>query len=129
MLDRPTFQRFALRTSKKMDDISSMDYFCPTLTKAVKTMKKWEKVMLTVKPQYALLKDGEGYERPNDGTLVQVKIIGKLPNGTIFVKKAYDEEPFEFKIEEQLMIWGVLPRVYDLHSCGPKVRRLDLPCL
>ncbi|KAK8626385.1 hypothetical protein V6N13_134033 [Hibiscus sabdariffa] len=110
MLDRPTFQRFALRTSKKMDDISSMVKYeacledgklvsSSPLEMAVKTMKKWEKVMLTVKPQYALLKDGEGYERPNDGTLVQVKIIGKLPNGTIFVKKAYDEEPFEFKIE------------------------------
>ncbi|KAL4351618.1 hypothetical protein GQ457_06G007260 [Hibiscus cannabinus] len=83
------------------------DYFCPTLTKAVKTMKKWEKVMLTVKPQCAFLKDGEGYERPNDGILVQVKIIGKLPNGTIFVKNAYDEEPFEFKIEgTALLQWS-----------------------
>lgn len=29
-----------------------------------------------------------------------VKLIGKLPDGKIFVKKGYDEEPFEFKIDE-----------------------------
>ncbi|GMI71837.1 hypothetical protein like AT5G48570 [Hibiscus trionum] len=127
-------------------------YFCPVLAKAVKTMKKGEKVVLTVKPQYAfgedgrpavggecavppnatlritldlvswrsvsdvtkdkkvlkkILKEGEGYERPNDGTLVQVKLIGKLPNGTVFIKKGYDEEPFEFKIDEEQVIDGL----------------------
>jgi FK506-binding protein 4/5 len=30
-------------------------YFCPALAKAVKTMKKGEKVLLTVKPQCELL--------------------------------------------------------------------------
>lgn len=29
----------------------SSGYFCPALSKAVKTMKKGEKVLLTVKPQ------------------------------------------------------------------------------
>ncbi|KAK8560735.1 hypothetical protein V6N13_026171 [Hibiscus sabdariffa] len=127
-------------------------YFCPALAKAVKTMKKGEKVMLTVKPQYAfgedgrpaaggecavppnatlcltlelvswksvsdvmkdkevlkkILKEGEGYERPDDGTVVQVKLIGKLPDGTVFVKKGYDEEPFEFKIDEEQVIDGL----------------------
>ncbi|XP_061363757.1 peptidyl-prolyl cis-trans isomerase FKBP62-like isoform X2 [Gastrolobium bilobum] len=121
-------------------------YFCPALAKAVKTMKKGEKVLLTVKPQYAFgvsgrpasggegavppnaslqidlelvswktvsditkdrkvlkktLKEGEGYERPNDGAVVQVKLIGKLQDGTVFLKKGYDDEqPFEFKIDE-----------------------------
>ncbi|GLT49524.1 hypothetical protein SLA2020_230760 [Shorea laevis] len=127
-------------------------YFCPALAKAVKTMKKGEKVLLTVKPQYAfgengrpaigdegaippnatlqitlelvswktisdvtkdkkvlkkILKEGEGYDRPSDGTMVQVKLIGKLHDGTIFVKKGYEEEPFEFKIEEEQVIDGV----------------------
>ncbi|CAL5371362.1 unnamed protein product [Camellia sinensis] len=117
-------------------------YFCPALSKAVKTMKKGEMVHLTVKPQYAfgekgrptigeecavppnatlqinlelvswkvvseitndkkvskkILKEGEGYERPNDGAVVQVKLIGKLQDGTVFLKKGHDEEPFEFK--------------------------------
>ncbi|CAJ2651891.1 unnamed protein product [Trifolium pratense] len=90
-------------------------YFCPALAKAVKTMKKGEKVLLNIKPEYAfgesgkpssgddgvvppnaslqmdlglvswrivsditkdrkvlkkILKEGEGYERPNDGALV-----------------------------------------------------------
>ncbi|RYR07785.1 hypothetical protein Ahy_B05g075236 isoform B [Arachis hypogaea] len=111
-------------------------YFCPALAKAVKTMKKGERVILTVKPEYAFGENGrpasgdEGavpwnaslqidlelvswkavcditkdkkYERPNDGAVVQVKLIGKLQDGTVFVKKGHDDEqPFEFKIDEE----------------------------
>ncbi|CAK7348930.1 unnamed protein product [Dovyalis caffra] len=128
-------------------------YFCPALAKAVKTMKKGEKVLLTVKPQYGfgengrpalgdegavppnatlaimlellswktvsdvtedkkvmkkILKEGDGYERPNDGTVVQVKLIGKLQDGTIFMKKGHEEEPpFEFKLDEEQVIDGL----------------------
>ncbi|KAI3514522.1 hypothetical protein L1887_12991 [Cichorium endivia] len=124
-------------------------HFCPALSKAVKTMKKGEKVNLTVKPQYGfgekgkqetgvppnatlqitlelvswksvsnvtndkkvvkkILKEGEGYERPNEGAIVQVKLIGKLQDGTIFVKKGHDEtEPFEFKTDEEQVIDGL----------------------
>ncbi|THU51217.1 hypothetical protein C4D60_Mb06t28670 [Musa balbisiana] len=128
-------------------------YFCPALSKAVKTMKKGEKVLLTVKPQYAfgedgrqasgdegavppnatlhielelvswkivteigddkkivkkILKEGEGYERPNDGAVVKVKLIGKLDDGTVFVKKGHDgDEPFEFKTDEEQVIEGL----------------------
>ncbi|XP_027343267.1 70 kDa peptidyl-prolyl isomerase-like [Abrus precatorius] len=127
-------------------------YFCPALAKAVKTMKKGEKVLLNVKPQYAFgdsgrpasadagavppnaslridlelvswktvsditkdrkvlkktLKEGEGYERPNDGAVVQVKLIGKLQDGTVFLKKGYDDESFEFKIDEEQVIEGL----------------------
>ncbi|KAJ0034296.1 hypothetical protein Pint_25548 [Pistacia integerrima] len=128
-------------------------YFCPALAKAVKTMKKGEKVLLTVKPKYGfgetgrpaigdegavppnaalqinlelvswktvsditkdkkvlkkILKEGEGYERPNDGAVVQVKLIGKLYDGTIFVKKGHDEEqPYEFKIDEEQVVDGL----------------------
>lgn len=124
-------------------------HFCPALSKAVKTMKKGEKVNLTVKPQYGfgekgkqetgvppnatlqitlelvswksvsnvtndkkvvkkILKEGEGYERPNEGAVVQVKLIGKLQDGTIFVKKGHDEtEPFEFKTDEEQVIDGL----------------------
>ncbi|KAG5029419.1 hypothetical protein JHK87_012933 [Glycine soja] len=54
------------------------------------------------------LKEGEGYERPNDGAVVQVKLIGKLQDGTVFVKKGYvDEQPFEFKIDEEQVIDGL----------------------
>ncbi|PPS19994.1 hypothetical protein GOBAR_AA00592 [Gossypium barbadense] len=127
-------------------------YFCPASAKAVKTMKKGEKVLLIVKPQYAfgedgrpalgsegavppnatlhvtlelvswksvsdvtknkkvlkkILKEGEGYERPDDGTIVQVKFIGKLEDGKIFVKKGHDDELFEFKIDEEQVIDGL----------------------
>ncbi|KAJ6880303.1 hypothetical protein NC652_033594 [Populus alba x Populus x berolinensis] len=139
---------------RKLNGISPcVGYFCPALAKAVKTMKKGEKVLLTVKPQYGfgengrtaagdegavppnatleimlellswktvsdvmkdkkvmkkILKEGEGYERPDDGTVVQVKLIGKLEDGTIFVKKGHEEEPpFEFKIDEEQVIDGL----------------------
>uniref|UniRef100_A0ACD5ZV90 Uncharacterized protein n=2 Tax=Avena sativa TaxID=4498 RepID=A0ACD5ZV90_AVESA len=128
-------------------------YLCPALGKAVKTMKKTEKVLLTVKPQYGfgemgrpaageegavppnatllidlelvswktvteigddkkilkkVLKEGEGYERPNEGGVVTVKITGKLQDGTVFSKKGHDEqEPFEFKTDEEAVIEGL----------------------
>ncbi|KAI8013268.1 Peptidyl-prolyl cis-trans isomerase FKBP62 [Camellia lanceoleosa] len=128
-------------------------YFCPALAKAVKTMKKGEKVLLTVKPQYGfgekgkpasgdeggvppnamlqitlellsskpvtevkddkvikkILKEGEGYDRPNDGATVKLKLIGKLQDGTIFLKKGHDndEELFEFKTDEEQVVEGL----------------------
>ncbi|XP_051113483.1 peptidyl-prolyl cis-trans isomerase FKBP62-like [Andrographis paniculata] len=130
-------------------------YFCPALSKAVKTMKKGEKVLLTVKPQYGfgergraasedegaipenatlniylelvswktvsnvtddkkvvkkILKEGEGYERPNDGAVVKLKLIGKLQDGTVFVKKGHsdnEDELFEFKIDEEQVVEGL----------------------
>ncbi|XP_062109273.1 70 kDa peptidyl-prolyl isomerase-like [Humulus lupulus] len=128
-------------------------YFCPALAKAVKTMKKGEKVLLTVKPKYGFgevgkpavsgegavppnatlqitlelvswktvtdicknsrvlkktLKEGEGYDRPNDGTVVQVKLTGKLHDGTVFTQKGHDDEkPYEFKVDEEQVIDGL----------------------
>nr|POE91608.1 peptidyl-prolyl cis-trans isomerase fkbp65 [Quercus suber] len=54
-----------------------------------------------------ILKEGEGYERPNDGAVVQVKLIGKLHDGTIFTKKGHDKEPFEFRIDEEEVLDGL----------------------
>ncbi|KAJ8748170.1 hypothetical protein K2173_000578 [Erythroxylum novogranatense] len=129
-------------------------HFCPALSRAVKTMKKGEKVLLTVKPQYGLgelgkpavgsegavppnstlkitlelvswktitvvtddekvikkiVKEGEGYERPNDGTAVKLKLIGKLQDGTVFLKKGHDneEELFEFVVDEEQVVDGL----------------------
>ncbi|XP_047310595.1 peptidyl-prolyl cis-trans isomerase FKBP62-like [Impatiens glandulifera] len=130
-------------------------YFCPALAKAVKTMKKGEKVILTVKPQYGFgekgkpatgnegavppnatleitlelvswktvtevtddklvvkktLKEGEGYERPNEGSVVKLKITGKLQDGTVFFKKGQEdneEELLEFKTDEDQVIDGL----------------------
>ncbi|KAK4440980.1 Peptidyl-prolyl cis-trans isomerase FKBP65 [Sesamum alatum] len=130
-------------------------HFCPALSKAVKTMKKGEKVLLTVKPQYGfgekgkpasgdegavppnatlnialellswktvsnvtddkkvikkILREGEGYERPNEGAVVKLKLIGKLQDGTVFVKKGHGDDEndlFEFKIDEEQVIEGL----------------------
>ncbi|KAK9068705.1 hypothetical protein SSX86_012820 [Deinandra increscens subsp. villosa] len=139
--------------SEEVEFIVKDGCFCPAFSRVVKTMKKGEKCILTVKPQYAfgekgrepeggnecgvppntslqitlelvswktvsevttdnkvlkkILKEGEGYDRPNDGAVVQVKLIGKLQDGTVFVKKGYDEVPFEFKIDEEQVIDGL----------------------
>ncbi|KAK4747182.1 hypothetical protein SAY87_026219 [Trapa incisa] len=123
-------------------------HFCPAISKAVKTMKKGEKVLLSVKPQYGfgekgepnygvppnatlnitleliswktvsevtddkkvikkILKEGEGYERPNEGAVVKVKLIGKLEDGTVFIKKGHEDELFEFKTDEEQVIDGL----------------------
>ncbi|GAB2258642.1 hypothetical protein Droror1_Dr00014802 [Drosera rotundifolia] len=123
-------------------------HFCPALAKAVKTMKKGEKVLLTVKPQYGfaekgklasgdegavpqnttlqislellswktvshvtddkkvikkILKEGKGFDRPNEQAVVKVKLVGKLEDDTIFFKKGRDEkgELLEFKTDEE----------------------------
>jgi FK506-binding protein 4/5 len=128
--------------------------FCPALGKAVKTMKKGEKVDLIVRPQYGfgekgkpasgdeaavpqnatllvtlellswktvsnvtddkkivkkILKEGEGYEKPNEGAVVTLKLIGKLQDGTVFIKKGHGDEgePLEFRTEEEQVIDGL----------------------
>ncbi|KAL3633269.1 Peptidyl-prolyl cis-trans isomerase fkbp65 [Castilleja foliolosa] len=130
-------------------------HYCPAVSKAVKTMKKGEKVLLAVKPQYGfgekgkpdsgvegavppnanlnitlelvswktvshvtddkkvvkkIIKEGEGYERPNEGAVVKLKLIGKLQDGTEFVKKGEGDDEndlFEFKIDEEQVIEGL----------------------
>ncbi|RYR57181.1 hypothetical protein Ahy_A05g022917 [Arachis hypogaea] len=62
--------------------------------KAVSDITKDKKVLKKT------LKEGEGYECPNDGAVVQ--------DGTVFVKKGHDDEqPFEFKIDEEQVIDGL----------------------
>ncbi|CAM6089988.1 unnamed protein product [Calypogeia fissa] len=129
-------------------------YYCPAISKAVKTMKKNEKVLLSVKPQYGfgskgreasgsdaavppnanldieveleswktveevtddkglmkkILRTGEGYEKPNDGSVVKVRYTAKLQDGTVFEKKGYEseEELFEFVTDEEEVIPGL----------------------
>ncbi|PWA88994.1 70 kDa peptidyl-prolyl isomerase [Artemisia annua] len=128
-------------------------HFCPALSKAVKTMKKGEKVVLTVKPEYGfgekgkpasgdqgavpanatlqitlellswkvvsnvtddkkvvkkILTEGEGYERPNEGAVVQVNLIGRLQDGTVFIKRGHDgTDPLDFKADEEQVIDGL----------------------
>ncbi|XP_004149324.1 peptidyl-prolyl cis-trans isomerase FKBP62 [Cucumis sativus] len=56
-----------------------------------------------------ILKEGEGYEKPNDGAIVKVKLIGKLGDGKIFLRKGHEdgEEPYEFKTDEEQVIDGL----------------------
>ncbi|GMY19703.1 70 kDa peptidyl-prolyl isomerase-like [Fagus crenata] len=46
---------------------------------------------------------GEGFDRPNEGSVVKVIYYGKLKDGTVFESKGSNEEPFEFTtLEEQI---------------------------
>ncbi|CAH2044761.1 unnamed protein product [Thlaspi arvense] len=56
-----------------------------------------------------VLKEGEGYDRPNEGAVVKLKLIGKLEDGTVFLKKGHeeDDEPFEFKTDEEQVTEGL----------------------
>lgn len=128
-------------------------YFCPAIAKAVTTMKKGEKVLLTVQPKYGfgeqgveakdghsavpggavlmiemellswksvetitddkkvvkkVLKAGEGYQKPNDGTRAQVKYTAKLVDGTVFEKEGFEDGSlFEFVTDEEQVILGL----------------------
>lgn len=139
------------RSSEGVEFYVKDGYLCPALSTAVKTMRKGEKAILTVKPQYAfgergfkvdnkvtvppnstltvdvelvswknvvditddkkvlkkILKEGEGYERPNEGAFLKVKYTGKLENHTVFERKGSDEEPFEFIASEEQVIDGL----------------------
>lgn len=139
------------RSSEGVEFYVKDGYLCPALSTAVKTMRKGEKAILTVKPQYAfgergfkvdnkvtvppnstltvdvelvswknvvditddkkvvkkILKEGEGYERPNEGAFLKVKYTGKLENRTVFERKGSDEEPFEFIASEEQVIDGL----------------------
>ncbi|XP_015056471.1 70 kDa peptidyl-prolyl isomerase-like [Solanum pennellii] len=43
-----------------------------------------------------IIKAGEGYDHPNEGSLAKVVYIGKLLDGTIFERKGSHEESFEY---------------------------------
>ncbi|GJN03225.1 hypothetical protein PR202_ga20645 [Eleusine coracana subsp. coracana] len=87
-----------------------------------------------------VLKEGEGYERPNDGAVVRVRLIGKLEDETVFVKKGHDgDEPFEFKVDEEQVIAGLditvvnmkkgevaLVRIPPQHAFGSTETKQDL---
>ncbi|KAH9738758.1 peptidyl-prolyl cis-trans isomerase FKBP65 [Citrus sinensis] len=46
-------------------------------------------------------KAGQGFDRPNEGSLVKVIYIGRLEDGAVFETKGTNEEPFEFTTLEE----------------------------
>ncbi|KAJ8558277.1 hypothetical protein K7X08_005043 [Anisodus acutangulus] len=70
-------------------------HFCPAIAKAVKTIKK----------------DGFGEKgKPASGAVVKLKLIGKLQDGRVFIKKGHDganeDDLSEFKTDEEQVIDG-----------------------
>ncbi|XP_058087530.1 peptidyl-prolyl cis-trans isomerase FKBP62-like [Magnolia sinica] len=43
-----------------------------------------------------IMREGDGYDHPGEGSKVKVKYTGKLEDGTVFERKGTDEEPLEF---------------------------------
>ncbi|KAF4353616.1 hypothetical protein G4B88_031267 [Cannabis sativa] len=70
-----------MRTARLLQNRMELSYFCPALSKAVKTMKKGEKVILTVKPQYGFgekgkpAAGGEGAVPPNATLQITLELI------------------------------------------------------
>ncbi|XP_073396039.1 70 kDa peptidyl-prolyl isomerase isoform X2 [Physcomitrium patens] len=67
-----------------------------------------EKVSDDDKVVKKITRQGESYEKPNDGTTATVKWIGTLSDGTVFEKKGFDsEEPFTVVIDEGQVVPGL----------------------
>nr|XP_024922496.2 70 kDa peptidyl-prolyl isomerase-like isoform X1 [Ziziphus jujuba var. spinosa] len=50
-----------------------------------------------------IIKAGEGFDCPNEGSLVKVIYIGKLDDGSVMERKGSEEEPFVFvSLQEQI---------------------------
>lgn len=63
-------------------------------------MVSWKTVLKTgnKKIQKKILQEGEAYHCPNECATVTVELIGKLDDGTVFVKKGHNgEEPLELR--------------------------------
>ncbi|CAA0827513.1 Peptidyl-prolyl cis-trans isomerase FKBP65 [Striga hermonthica] len=54
-----------------------------------------------------IMKKGEAFDRPNEGSIVKVVYVGKLEEGTIMEKRGCDEEPFEFVCGEEQVQGGL----------------------
>ncbi|XP_077210967.1 70 kDa peptidyl-prolyl isomerase-like [Tasmannia lanceolata] len=54
-----------------------------------------------------IVRVGEGYDRPSEGSQVKVRYNGKLEDGTLFEIKGSDEEPFELTCCEEKILEGL----------------------
>eukprot|EP00850_Spirogloea_muscicola_P008586 SM000046S16367 [mRNA] locus=s46:281774:287440:+ [translate_table: standard] len=54
-----------------------------------------------------VLKEGEGYEKPNDGAQVKVRYTARLEDGTVVEKLGFDENEYEFVVDEEQVIPGL----------------------
>ncbi|KAI3446548.1 hypothetical protein Pfo_003213 [Paulownia fortunei] len=54
-----------------------------------------------------IMKKGEAFDRPNEGSLAKVVYIGKLEDGTVLERQGSDEEPFEYMCAEEQIHEGL----------------------
>ena len=93
-----------VKTTKSIDE--AMQHHDHFLNRCLKEcLLLWPEILQKVLKK--ILKQGDGYEKPNDGAVVKVKYTGKLEDGTIFEEKGSDGEPFEFMIGEEQVVDGL----------------------
>lgn len=145
---------FASSGSENVQFALQDGHLCAALPRAVKTMHKGEKVLLTVQPSYGFgeagrpasealtavpphavlsldvellgwhkvervtddggvvkkeVKEGEGYERPNEEAAVKVRYTLRVQGGPVVEERGMgeDEEEFEFSTDEDQVISGL----------------------
>ncbi|KAJ7570465.1 hypothetical protein O6H91_01G120900 [Diphasiastrum complanatum] len=70
--------------------------------------KTVEEITTDKKVMKKILNQGEGYEKPNDGSVAKIKYEAKTGDGTLFERKGHDSEaPFEFTTDEEQVIEGL----------------------
>ncbi|XP_059428085.1 70 kDa peptidyl-prolyl isomerase-like isoform X2 [Corylus avellana] len=85
------------QNEKRATDIDDGVPFDSNLTIKLELVS-WKSVVDVTRDKKVLkkiMKVGEGFDRPNEGSLVKVIYFGKLKDGTVFERKGSDEEPFE----------------------------------
>ena len=93
-----------VKTTKSIDEaMQHHDHFLDRCLKECYLL--WPEILQKVLKK--ILKQGDGYEKPNDGAVVKVKYTGKLEDGTVFEEKGSDGEPFEFMIGEEQVVDGL----------------------
>ncbi|GMH06768.1 hypothetical protein Nepgr_008608 [Nepenthes gracilis] len=74
-----------------------------------------------------ILKETKGYDCPKDGTIVKVKLDGKLQDGVVFMRKGHGDgdKLFEFKAKEEQVIGG-LNRINVMDLLSDMLQAIDL---
>ncbi|KAL7134272.1 hypothetical protein ABFS83_11G015500 [Erythranthe nasuta] len=92
--------------TSKIDDLTPA---CPNLIIRLELVN-WSTVVDITGDKKILkkiTKNGEAFDRPNEGSLVKVVYIGKLEDGTVLERRGSDEEPFEYMCAEEKIRGGL----------------------
>ncbi|KAJ8632996.1 hypothetical protein MRB53_026332 [Persea americana] len=112
----PTIPPNAITKGKKWDNPKELDevlgFFCHALSKAVKMMKKGEKVLLTVKPQYGFgASNFDFHSVVNDIFQIFINVSSDIFYKSSSHNSSFDESEFEFAECMVLQTYNALLRI------------------